>query len=302
MTIDASNSPAGSRDTQAYALLCFTALMWGGNSVAGRLAVGEVSPMALTTLRWVIACAVLAALGWRQLAADWPALKPRLGRIALMGGAGYTGFNALYYVAAHFTGGVNISIVQGSIPAFVLLFALVIQGTRIRAAQAIGMAISLVGVAVVASKGAWETLVHLAVNVGDLMMLIACALYGGYTIALRDRPKASDLGFFTIMAVAACLTSLPLLLGEIATGHFQAPTLKGWLVILWIALFPSLLAQLSFMRGVGAIGPGRAGIFVNLVPVFGAALSVAILGEPFGWYHGVALVLVVGGIVWSQRR
>jgi drug/metabolite transporter (DMT)-like permease len=76
--------------------------------------------------------------------------------------------------------------------------------------------------------------------------------------------------------------------------------MQGWMVMLYVAIFPSCLAQLFFLRGVDLIGPGRAGVFINLVPVFAAVLGVGLLGEPFGWYHAVALALVIGGIWLAQ--
>jgi len=103
------------------------------------------------------------------------------------------------------------------------------------------------------------------------------------------------------MAVVACLTSLPLLAWEIAAGDFRWPTASGIGVLVYVALFPSFLAQIFFMRGVEAIGPSRGGLFVNLVPVFGALLAVLILGERFQAFHAVALALVLGGIYVAER-
>ena len=79
------------------------------------------------------------------------------------------------------------------------------------------------------------------------------------------------------------------------------PTLQGLLVTAWIAIFPSFLAQVFYLRGIDLIGPGRAGVFVNLVPVFSAILAVALIDEPFAAYHAVALVLVIGGIWLAQQ-
>lgn len=299
MSAGSTAAPSGAE--RAYLLLTLTTLIWGGNAVAGRLAVGHVSPMALTSLRWLVVCIILAVIGRRRLAADWPILRPRLGTVALMGVSGYTGFNALFYFAAHHTGAVNLAILQGSIPVAVFVGALLVYGTPIRPGQIAGIVLTIVGVGLVAFKGSLAALAALELNIGDLLMLIACLLYGGYTLALRDRPKASDLGFFTIMAAAAFLISLPLVAAEIALGRFQAPTPFGWMVTIWIGVFPSLVSQLLYMRGVALIGPGRAGIFANLVPIFGAGLAVLFLGEPFGWYHAVGLAMVVGGIVWAQR-
>jgi len=89
---------------------------------------------------------------------------------------------------------------------------------------------------------------------------------------------------------------------EISSGTVIWPTLRGWLIILYVGLFPSFVSQILFMRGVELIGPGRAGLFVNLVPIFGALLAVLILGEPFAPYHAVGLALVLGGIWLAERQ
>jgi drug/metabolite transporter (DMT)-like permease len=287
---------------QPYLLLALTALMWGGNAIAGRMAVGEVSPMVLTCLRWVVVVVVLLPVLGRRLVAEWPQLAPRWPSTFLMGALGFTAFNALFYAAAHHTTAVNLTIFQGSIPVLVLLGTVLFFRTRILPLQILGMAVTLAGVAVVAVKGDVHVLRTLALNIGDVWMLIACLLYAGYTLALRNRPAVSGLVFFTAMAVAAFLTSLPLIAYEAASGTLQWPTPKGWAVLLYVGLFPSLLSQISFMRGVELIGPGRAGLFVNLVPVFGALLAVVLLGEPFAWYHAAGLALVLSGIGLAERK
>lgn len=300
MTTNAEPAPRGLYQN-AYVLLTLTAAMWGANTNAGRLAVGEVSPMALTFLRWIMVVAILALFYRDRLVADWPVLRQRLPYFALMGAGGYTGFNAMFYLAAHYTTAVNLAILQGAIPVFVFVIAAVLHGTRIRLGHALGMAATLAGVLIVAGRGDLAVIRHLTFNIGDLMILAACFGYALYTIALTRRPEASGVGIFAAMAGFACLTSVPLVAIEAFEGTLQWPTPKGWAVLAFIALFPSFISQLFYMRGVTLIGPARAGVFANLVPVFGAAFAVALLGEPFGWYHAAGLVLVIGGIVWVQR-
>ena len=285
-----------------YLLLVLTALLWGGNAVAGRLAVGEISPMALTCLRWVIVVVILVPTMGSQVLSQWPALLPRWRLILFMGVFGFTGFNALFYAAAHHTTAVNLTIIQGAIPVLVLLGTVLLFNARIGVLQVLGMAVTMGGVALVAAKGDLEVLRALALNVGDVRMLLACVFYPSYTLGLRNRPLVPGFVFFTAMAVVALLTSVPLLVYEIATGAVQWPTPKGWLVLLYVGLMPSLLSQILYMRGVELIGPGRAGLFVNLVPVFGALLAVVVLGEPFALYHALGLALVLGGIWLAERR
>jgi drug/metabolite transporter (DMT)-like permease len=285
-------------------LLSLTALMFAGHSVVGRLAVGEISPMTLTCARWGLALAPLSLAARGHTGRDLAILRPRWRFVIAMGALGFTAFNALFYTAAHHTSALNISIIQGVIPAFVLIGARLIFGVRIGVWQAVGAFITMVGVAAIASQGDIARLLALAFNGGDLIMVFASVLYAGYTVGLRARPQMSGLGFFTAMAAVAFVTSIPLLSLEIANGAFIQPTLKGLALLLYVAIFPSLLAQIFYMRGVELIGPGRAGVFVNLVPVFGALLAVILLGETFAAYHVVALVLVAIGIgiaEWTAR-
>jgi drug/metabolite transporter (DMT)-like permease len=285
-----------------FLLLILTMLMWGGNAVASRLAVGHISPMALTCLRWLGVCFILTPLMGRQVAADLPALLPRWRYIVVLAALGFTVFNALMYAAAHHTSAVNLTILQGSVPVLVLIGSLVWFGTRIRLVQVLGVAVTLVGVVTVAARAELETLSTFAFNIGDVWMMLACAAYATYTVALRKRPPVSGSVFFAAMAGVAFALTMPLLAWEVVRGTVIWPDARGWAILVYVTLFPSLISQIFFMRGVELIGPGRAGLFVNLVPVFGAMLAVALLGEPFHVYHALALALVLGGIWLAERK
>jgi drug/metabolite transporter (DMT)-like permease len=281
-------------------MLSIAMVLWACNTVAARLAVGHVSPMLLVLLRWVIACTILLVIAREALKMDWPVLRKHLPYVFLMGALGYTAFNALFYVAGHHTSAINMGILQGSMPILVLLAGALILRETATAIQWLGTILTMVGIFVVASAGSLETFRNLTFNIGDIFMLIACILYAGYTIGLRRRPAVSSLGFFAVMAGAAAATSIPLAVAEYSAGASLWPSSRGWLLILFIALGPSLLAQLTFMRGVQLIGAVRSGIFINLVPVIGPMFAIVILGEAFGWHHAVALALVLGGIAIAE--
>ena len=285
-----------------YLILTITALSWGGNAVVGRLAVGEVSPMAIVCLRWLIVVAILTAAMRRPLAAEWRLLLPHWPRLFLMGALGYTLFNAIFYWAAHYTSAVNIGVLQGITPALVMAGSFVAYGTSIGRRQVLGLVLTLLGVLVTASHGDLEVLRHLELNIGDIGIVLASILYAGYTVALRNRPRIGPIVFFAAMAFSAFVTSVPLLAWEVATGTVLWPTPLGWAIIVFIAVMPSLTSQLLYMRGVELIGPSRAGLFMNLIPVFAACLAVLLLGETFAPYHAAALALVLGGIWLAERR
>jgi drug/metabolite transporter (DMT)-like permease len=285
----------------AYIMLALTTAMWGGNAIAGKLAIGEVSPMALVVLRWAGVVLLMGVVSRRKVMAEWPVMRERIWFLCALGALGFTLFNGLFYVAAHYTVAINMGILQGGIPVFVLVGALAVYRTPVSAVQAAGVLLTMIGIALIASRGDLERLAALEFNRGDILMVGACALYAGYTVALRKRPNVSGLAMFTIMAGAAFVTAIPLAGIEIYLGQFQWPTPKGWGIVLFVTLFPSFLAQIFFLLGVDLVGPGRAGVWVNLVPIYASVFAVVILGEDFAWFHAAALVFVMGGIALANR-
>ncbi len=284
-----------------WLLISLTCIFWAGNIVAARVAIGEISPMLLVSGRWAIASIILLAAARRPFVADWPALAPHWLRIFLMGSCGFTLFHAVYYVSAYFTTGVNLSIIQGVSPVFVLLGAWVMWRTPVSAVQIAGCALTMAGVVLVATHGDVFAFHDFNFRVGDLGVLVSAMLYSGYALSLRNRPKTSALGFFVAMAFAGLLSSLPLVALEAVWGRIVWPTQIGWIVLFYTAIFPSLLAQLFFIRAVELIGPGRATLFYNMTPVLGAIFAALMLHEPFEVHHAVALALVIGGVTIAER-
>lgn len=288
-------------EATAYLLLTLTALSWSANVIFGQLAVGEVSPMVLVALRWLGALMLLLIFANGAVRRDWPVLRRHIGFISAMGALGFALFNALFYVASHTTSAINIGIIQGSMPVLILLGAYAAHRTRVTKVQFVGVISTLLGVAIVATGGDPFGIAALSFKRGDLLMMAACAIYAGYAVMLARRPEVSALGFFTVLCGAAFAMSLPLVAVEAAMGLLQWPTPRGWIVVGLATLLPSLLAQICFIRGVALIGPGRAGVFVNLVPIFAAVFAVTLLDERFEAHHAMALVLVLGGIYLSER-
>lgn len=282
-------------------LLTTTAFCWGCNSVLARVAVGEVSPMLIVSLRW-LGVVMLFVFARQVIYREWDKLKTHLPLLFLMGALGFTAFNALFYLAAHTTTALNIGIIQGIVPVFLLIGMYFLYRSPVSLSQGLGAIVTILGVCIVASAGNLEKLASLSINQGDYFMLIACLLYSGYALVLRRFSGVSALSLFAVVAVAAFIASLPLSLMELYLGSLQWPTQKGWVVVVLITVLPSFLAQVCFIKGVTELGAGRAGIFVNLVPVFSSILAVLVLGELFRVYHAVALILVIGGIWLAESK
>ena len=288
--------------SQPYLLLLVTALCWGGNAVAGKLAVGHVSPFLLTSLRWAAAMALVVPFALPHLKRDLPAIRRNIWFLALLGATGFTVFNNLMYSSLVYTTAINVAIIQAAMPLIVFILNFLLFNLRITGLQMSGYALTLVGVVIIAARGSLEVLAELAFNFGDVLMLIAIITYGAYSVLLKQKPSMHWLSFITVLGTSAFVTSLFFSAYEISAGHVIWPDLQGWGVVLYTAIFPSILSQVFWMRGLELIGSNRGGVFINLVPLFGAILAVVILGERFHLYHAIALALVVGGVWLSQRH
>jgi len=283
-------------------LLLYTASIWGCNAIAARIAAGNISPMSLVMFRWLMVCTVLAIFLRDPIRRNLPLLKANSTRFLWLGFAGFTGFSALFYLAAYKTTAVNITLLQTSMPPFIMLGAWLYFKERLNGFSMIGMSMALFSMVLIASHGHLETLLHLSFNAGDLAMILACMLYATYTLSIRTRPALPALVFFFGMAIGGLLTSLPLLLIEVLAGYTYWPNATGWWVLLFVTIGPTLTAQLAYMRGVELIGPSRASMFPCLVPALGAIFAVITLGEPFLPYHAVALILGLSGVYLAEIR
>jgi drug/metabolite transporter (DMT)-like permease len=293
--------PLSALAANAYLILLITMVFWAGNAVAGRFAVGEVSPLTLTCLRWTLGAALLLYVGRHHIRRDWPILRRRLGYIGFMGATGFAFFNALLYSALVHTTALNATIVQAGMPMVIFVLNFLIYRAAVRSIQVIGYSITLVGVLIAASQGEVQQLLGLDVNRGDAIMVLGVIVYSTYSVALRDKPHVHWLSFLTALFVIAAIMSIPLAIYEAATSSMIWPTsLQGWSVVFYTAIFPSIIGQALFIRAIELIGGNAAGLFVNLVPIFGAMLAVLLLGEIFQLYHAVSLALVLGGIMVAQ--
>lgn len=285
----------------AYVLLIGTAMTWGANAVAGKFAVGHVDPLVLTHLRWGVASLAALPFAWPHLRHDWPVIQRHLPLLAAYGAVGFAGFNLALYSALNYTSAVNVVIEQAGMPGMILALSFLFLRQRPRTGQLAGFVMTVAGVAVVVSAGEPARLLALSLNRGDALMLVAIVCYSAYAVALRRRPTMHWLSFIVVIAAAAWLVTLPIAAWQVAADPAAWPDQRGWLVVVFAALLPGVLAQAAFIRGTELIGANRAGLFINLVPLFGTGFSVLLLGEVFHGFHAAALALVLGGIALAER-
>lgn len=286
----------------AYVLLTLTAFFWAGNAIAGKLAVGHISPFLLTTIRWSMATMILLPFAARHLRRDWQLIRTNLLFLAALGAIGFTSFNNLLYLSLNYTTAINVAIEQASMPLIVFALNFLLFGIRATALQITGFVLTLFGVALTVSNGDLSRLLNLQLNIGDIYMLIAVVLYGTYSVALSRKPKIHWLSFITVLAIVALISSIPFTIWEYSAGRINFPSPRGWQVSIYTAIAPSILAQLFWIRGLDIIGSNRGGVFINIVPIFASLLAITILGESFHIYHAIAILLVMSGVWLSQRQ
>lgn len=282
--------------TNPHFLLTLTSIFWAFNTVAGRAAVGEVSPLLIVSVRWFFVSIILSILCRNQLIETWSILNKKIKWLIFMGLFGFTGFNSAYYVAAHDTIAINLGLVQGTMPAFIIIIAWIWLKDKINFTQFLGVLITFIAVLIVVCSGNFNALIELELNSGDIVMIFACTLYAIYAVGLRKKPKISALPLLTFFAYIAFLGSLPGFIYETYSNQLILPGQKGFIILGVIIIFPSFLAQIFFMKGVEKIGPSRSGLYTNLVPVFSSLLAVFFLGEDFQFFHLLSLIMIFTGI------
>jgi drug/metabolite transporter (DMT)-like permease len=286
-----------------YAALTLTALLWSTNFIIGRAVRDDVSPATLNFLRWAIALLILVPITLRDLHAHRATLMRHWKLIALLGFTGIAAFQTLGYLALTKTTALNTILLLALAPLAIVALSWLALGERITRVQALGLGISLVGAAVLTSHGDPATLAEMRFNAGDLWMLLAVVLWAVYSVLLRRRPaEVPPLALHTMSVAAGTLWMLPAFGWQAAHGSALPSSMAAWMAVGFIAVFSSALAHALWVRGVATIGPNRAGVFIHLIPVFGAVLAVTFLGEELAAYHAAGAALALCGIVLTSRK
>lgn len=292
-------------------LLTLPPLMWAGNAVVGRMAVGTVPPVTLNLLRWLIAFVLLLPLA-ASVFRDRAAIRERWRYLSLLGLLGMGSYNALQYLALHTSTPLNVTLIAASSPVWMLAIGAIAYGEHPRARQVVGAVLSLVGVVLVIARGRLETLARFHFVPGDLLMLLAIISWAFYSWLLARPPLAMrgehrpdwNWAEFLMVQMSFGLGWCALSSGlewAVADVHFRW---TPWVpvLLLYVAIGPSLIAYRCWGLGVATVGPAIPAFFSNLTPVFAALMGAALLGEAPQWYHGAAFALIVAGIAVSSMR
>lgn len=282
---------------RAYLLLALVMLLWAGNSIVGRAVRNDVGPFTLSLVRWGGASLVLLPFALGPLRRDWAVLRQNWVIVVLLGLTGVAAFNAIMYTGLRYTTATNGLLLQAAIPPAVLAADRLLFGVRAGWLQLTGMLGSILGVVVIVFQGRPDHVLGFRLGWGDALVLVSCLDWGLYTVLLRKRPAVSPLSFLLATFLVGVAAIAPLAVWE----AFAGPPLH-WgpgvgAAFLYVAVLPSLVSYLIYNRATAEVGPARAGQAITLLPLFGALLSAALLGEPLHPYHFAGMALILAGIV-----
>jgi drug/metabolite transporter (DMT)-like permease len=288
----------------AYVFVNLSCLMWASNFVLGRSLREEIGPLMLTISRFVVASLFYAVILGHSAVKE----RPPLWHWVLLAGmalTGVLGFPLLLYRGLQLTTATDAVLINATGPLVTAVLAAILLKERLFPRHVLGGVISFFGVTLIVSGGSFERLRQWHVNVGDLYVLVAVMLWGLYSVISRWATRSRSV--FSVTAISTWMV-LPLFLGAAAAGWQPAPTHWSWhllLAVVYIGIFPSGVAFLSWNEGVRRVGPNRAMVFYNMLPVYGSVLGVILLGESLGAEHFIGGGLTVAGsliAIWPELR
>lgn len=292
----------------AYLLLTLAAAFWGGNYIAGHLMIGELSPIMLSELRWLLTAMLLTSLYHRELMNNWTKIKASFPIIFFLALCGQVLFPLNLYISLQYTAPLNAAIYLSTTPILVLGISKLFFNDYISKENIIGVILSLIGVLYLILKGHMGHISDLAnLNKGDLWAIGSAASWGLYCAFLRKKDKnISGTAFVTASSIIGTIVLIPLAVYACLTQpqnfgaiHVNASLLLG---LLYLVIFPSWLAYLFWSKGIAKVGAVKGEIYTHLVPFFGGLFSIILLGDKLHTYHIVSLTFIVIGIYLCSKH
>jgi drug/metabolite transporter (DMT)-like permease len=285
----------------AYVLLPIAAMCWAGNHVVARAIAGHVPPGGLAVVRWTLVLSIVSLFAFRHIRRDWPKLKAKAGVMLFLSLTGGGAFGTLQFVALQYTTAINMGVVGSVAPAFIVAASFILFGDRMGFTQLTGVGISLTGVLAIVTQLHPENLFQLTFNTGDLIIITNMVLWAIYCACLRLRPDVHPLSFLFALSIVALIGNVPFALWEHASGYHLVADTKTGLAIFYAAVFTTLLAYITWNRGIDLIGAPRAGAFLHTIPLFSTTLAMLFLGEQLKLFHVVGFALILSGVSLAAR-
>jgi drug/metabolite transporter (DMT)-like permease len=286
-----------------YVKLLLTALFWGGTFIAGRLLADRVGPFSAAFLRFAVAASLLLVLTIRH-----EGRLPRIHRnqfigLLFLGMTGVFAYNAFFFKGLQLISAGRASLIIANNPVFITLFAALIFKEKLSWLKAGGILLSVTGALIVISKGDPAALLRGGVGWGEILIFGCVASWVAYSLIGKTIMK--DLSPLVAVTYSALIGTAALFIPAVAEGMVrEVPhyTVLDWVCISYLGVFGTVLGFVWYYEGIKALGPTRAGQFINFVPVCAILLAFFILGEPITWSLLVGAGFVITGVSLTNMK
>ncbi|GAB3790939.1 DMT family transporter [Virgibacillus kimchii] len=280
-----------------YFWLLLVPLFWGGAFVAAEHVITEIPPITAAAFRFGTAGIILFMIVLLQRKIDIRAIKKQWIPILFMALTGIFGYNLFFFIALGITSPINGSLIIATTPVLITLGAVILLGETWNKRLGLGLALSLVGVIVVISKGSVQALLQLQFNTGDMLFLLALACW--VTHGLLGKVVMRDVSPIVTTTLTTLLGSVLLGMGSLfENGWHLLPAMSGqaWMEMLFMIVCSSVVGFLLWNYGIKQIGASKASLYLNLVPICTAFIAVFLYGAAFTLIQLSGMMMVLLGV------
>ena len=293
-----------SQKYSAYLLLILATLFWSGNFIVGKFAtLFQIPPLTLNSLRWISVWLILMPFTYKEIYNNLPNIKKNWLVISVMGIITISTFNSVVYFALNYTQVINAVLVLAAIPAATIFFSSLLNVEKTNIFQLFGLVLSIIGIGSIISNGDIQKIFSLNFNKGDLWMLVCVFTWALYSTLLKKKKfKFSQFTLIQLMVSVGILFLIPQLFYEKFIGLELNYNKAFFSILFYVVVFPAIGAYYCWQKGVEIIGPNRATMFIQLMPLFSAAMAIIIFKEKFELYHFIGATFIVSGIYLSNKK
>lgn len=294
----------GTNKKYGFLMLILANMIWGGNFVIGRIGVDYFPPLLFSLMRWIIAFSLLTPFMVKKLKSDWNIIWQHKRILLLLAVTGVAGYNTIIYFALQYTTSINASVVNSTTPLFIAILAIFILREKLLAHQAAGILLSVFGILYIISKGSIEVFLSWSINAGDLYVLAAVIMWASYSVIGKKYSNVLPvLTSFYASTFIGILLLVPLSLIEyLVLEKTPVFTLTSAGILLYVGFLASIMAFLSWNFGVSLIGAAKAGVFLNLLPIFAIIFALCFTEEKLYLYQIIGGGIVTLGVVISSKK
>ena len=292
------------KNNLAYLLLILTTIFWSGNFIVGKAAsLYQIPPFSLNFYRWFFAGLILFPFTFKELINRKNYIFKNIGFFIILGISSITIFNSIVYYSLYYTQVISGVLMISTIPVWIIFIASILNIEKTNAFQIIGVGLSLIGVIFIITKADLNLIKNLDFNKGDLSMIVAMFAWAVYSALLKKKKyEISQLALLQVVIILGLIFLIPIYFIEMNLGHLIVLELPFYLTLSYVVIFPGLLAFFFWIKGISIIGANRAGVFLHLMPIFGAIMAMIIFDEKFMYYHLLGAIFILAGITLSNKK